>query len=258
MHVVITGASSGIGACLAREFHRGGAELTIVARRAGLLEQLKHELGARCEVVVTDLAEEDCTGWVRGVEARAPIDVFINNAGFNISGPFDAAAPSEVARLFQVDLHAPIALARAAVPPMIARGGGALVNISSVAGIVPPAGMACYAAAKAGLAAFSEALRAELKASGVHVLTVYPGPIDNGTVQDNEELYGDAAQAAPWGDPRELAREIRLAVQRRKARLIFPRFYSAARAFPEIARWVVDRNTPAIKRLPAGELEARS
>jgi short-subunit dehydrogenase len=256
MHVVITGASSGIGACLAREFHANGAEVTIVARRSGLLEQLKKDLGSRCEVVVADLASKDGADWVHGVEARAPIDVFVNNAGFNISGPFDAATSSEVAKLFQVDLQAPIALARAVVPAMIARGSGALVNISSVAGIVPPAGMACYAAAKAGLAAFSEALRAELKPSGVHVLTVYPGPIDNGTPQDNVEMYGSAAKAAPWGDPRELACEIRLAMQRRRARLIFPRFYAAARAFPQIARWVVDGNTPVIKRLPAGALGA--
>jgi short-subunit dehydrogenase len=250
MHVVNTGASSGIGACLARELHGSGAEVTLVARRAALLEKLKRELGSRCEVVVADLAEHDATAWVRGVAARAPIDVFVNNAGFNISGPFDEAASPDVARMFQVDLHAPIALARAVVPAMIGRGSGALVNVSSVAGIVPPAGMACYSAAKAGLAAFSEALRAELKHTGVHVLTVYPGPIDNGTHDANAELYGSGAKAAPWGDPRELARAVRLALQRRKARLIFPRFYNAARAFPGLARWVVDKGTPEIKRLP--------
>lgn len=248
MHVVITGASSGIGACLAREFHHSGAEVTLVARRSALLEQLKAALGGRCEVVVADLAGPEPARWVAGVEARAPIDVFINNAGVNISGPFDAAPPSEVAKLFQVDLHAPIALARAAVPAMIARGAGALVNVSSVAGIVPPAGMACYSAAKAGLAAFSEALRAELRHTGVHVLTVYPGPIDNGARQDNEALYGAAAKTAPWGDPRELARAVRLALLRRRARLIFPRFYGAARSFPQLARWVVDAHTPVIPR----------
>ena len=149
MHVVITGASSGIGACLAREFHADGAEVTLVARRAALLEQLKSELGSRCEVVV---ARPGADGPRRsGCRASSRrIDVFINNAGFNISGPFDAESSQEVARMFQVDLHAPIALARAVVPEMIARGTGALVNVSSVAGIVPPAGMACYSAAKAG------------------------------------------------------------------------------------------------------------
>ena len=252
MHVVVTGASSGIGACLAREFHAQGAEVTIVARRAALLARLKDELGERCEVVVADLSAKDATGWVAAVEARAPIDVFINNAGFNISGPFDAAASAELTRLFQVDLLAPIALARAAVPRMLERGRGTLVNVSSVAGLVPPAGMACYAAAKAGLAAFSEALRSELQPHGVNVLTVYPGPIDNGTPQDNAELYGAVASSVPTGKAADLATAIRRAVERQSPRLIFPRVYGAARAFPGVARWVVDRFTPPMKLLPSG------
>lgn len=253
MHVVITGASSGIGACLAREFHAAGAEVTVVARRGALLEQLKQQLGERCTVVVSDLAAKDPTGWVAQVEARSPIDVFINNAGFNITGHFGDAPWSEVERLFQVDLLAPIALARAVAPRMISRGRGAVVNVSSVAGIVPPPGMACYAAAKAGLAAFSEALHTELKAAGVHVLTVYPGPIDNGTPQDNIAVYGEQSvvTAVPSGKAADLAAEIRSALSRKKARLIYPRVYGAARSFPSIARWVVDKFTPPLKLLPS-------
>ena len=250
MHVVITGASSGIGACLAREFHAHGAEVTIVARRRALLEQLKQELGSRCEVVVADLAK-DPTSWVEKVEG--PIEVLINNAGFNITGGFDAAESSEVLRLFEVDLLAPIALARAVVPLMIARGSGALVNVSSVAGIVPPPGMACYSAAKAGLAAFSEALHTELRPTGVNVLTVYPGPIDNGTPQDSNGAFANPAlvNSVPTGKAADLARAIRIAVERRQTRLIFPRLYGAARSFPALARWVVDRFTPPLKQLPA-------
>ena len=89
MHVVITGASSGIGNCLAREYHSAGARVTVVARRAALLEQLKDELKERCEVVVADLSDHHPTGWVKSL---GPIDIFINNAGFNITGAFDAAA----------------------------------------------------------------------------------------------------------------------------------------------------------------------
>jgi short-subunit dehydrogenase len=250
MHVVITGASSGIGACLAREYHSSGAHVTIVARRAALLEKLKDQLGSRCDVVVADLSDEQPARWLANV---APVDVFINNAGFNITGEFDAADDAEVARLWRVNLTAPVALARAAVPKMIARGSGALVNISSVAGIVPPAGMACYSAAKAGLAAFSEALNAELRLSGVHVLTVYPGPIDNGAVQDNIDVYGkdSVATSVPMGKATELAAAIRASVERRDDRLIFPRFYAAARSFPSIARWLVTRFTPPLRtRLP--------
>lgn len=249
MHVVITGASSGIGACLAREYHRAGARITVVARRTQLLAKLQAELGERCDIVVSDLAAADPTAWLKSLP---PIDVFINNAGFNITGPFDLADDAEVARLFRVDLLAPIALARAVVPAMVARGSGSIVNISSVAGLVPPAGMAVYSAAKAGLAGFSEALHAELRASGVHVLTVYPGPIDNGAPHDSIDIYGkdSMATAVPVGKAVDLAAAIRSAVDRRTARLIFPRFYSAARAFPSIARWLVSRFTPPIRQLP--------
>lgn len=132
---------------------------------------------------------------------------------------------------------------------MVARGSGTLVNISSVAGIVPPAGMACYSAAKAGLAAFSEALCAELRPTGVHVLTVYPGPIDNGAPQDVINLYGQdsMATAVPMGKATDLAAAIRSSVDRRNPRLIFPRFYSAARSFPSLARWLVTRFTPPLR-----------
>jgi len=248
MHVVITGSSSGIGACLAREYHSAGAHVTLVARRTSLLEKLRDELAERCEVVVADLSTADCTRWL----GARPIDVFINNAGFNITGPFDFADDAEVAKMFQVDLLAPIALARAVVPAMRARGHGTLINISSVAGIVPPAGMACYSAAKAGLAAFSEALNAELSASGVHVLTVYPGPIDNGNRQDSLTVYGpnSMAGAVPWGQAKDLARAIRRAAEARNDRLIFPRFYNLSRGFPSIARFLVNRFTPQM-RLPA-------
>jgi short-subunit dehydrogenase len=250
MHVVITGASSGIGVRLAREFHRHGAHVTIVARRGPLMRQLQAELKERCEVIEADLSA-DATCWL--AQVTAPIDVFINNAGFNISGPFDAAPGAEVGRLFEVDLLAPIALARAVVPRMIARGSGALINISSVAGVVPPAGMAVYAAAKAGLGAFSEALHAELRGTGVHVLTVYPGPIDNGTPAGAaNDVYGSAATSVPMATSEALAEAIRKALERKDARLLFPRFYGLARSFPGIARWLVTRFTPAIKALPAG------
>lgn len=253
MHVVITGASSGIGACLAREYHRGGARVTLVARRAGLLEELKRALGSRCEIVVADLGAADPTKWLAGL---GPIDVFINNAGFNITAPFDAGPDGEVGRLFRVDLLAPIALMRAVVPAMVARGSGAVVNVSSLAGLVPPAGMTAYAAAKAGLAAYSEALHAELRGTGVHVLTVCPGPIANGTPHDNVAIYGEdsVATAVPVGQAVDLAREIRCAVERRCARLIFPRFYGLARTFPGIARWLVTRFTPPLKALPPPRL----
>jgi short-subunit dehydrogenase len=250
MHVVITGASSGIGAALAREYHAAGASVTLVARRRALLEALAAELGSRCDVVVADVADDSAPGWLDEAAGRAPIDVFINNAGINEAGAFASFHPSGGRRMLEVDLLAPLLLARAVLPRMLARGAGVLVNVASVAALAPPAGMAWYAAAKGGLAAFSECLAAELEKTGVRVLTVYPGPIDNGAPQQTYDLYGrdSAAGRLPVGRASTLAARIRTSVTRGRRRLVYPRFYALARWLPAVARWLVDWGTPTVER----------
>jgi short-subunit dehydrogenase len=152
-----------------------------------------------------------------------------------------------------LNLMAPIALARAVVPEMVARGAGVVVNVSSLVALAPPAGMATYAGAKAGLAAFSEALGDELAAAGVHVLTVYPGPIDNGSPQEAYELYGrrSIARRLPVGRADALAREIAVAIRRRRRRLIYPRFYMVAWWIAPLVRWLVARSAPRVLAAPA-------
>jgi short-subunit dehydrogenase len=150
--------------------------------------------------------------------------------------------------MLAVDLLTPIALARAVAPGMVARGAGVIVNVASLVALAPLAGMASYTAAKAGLAAFSESLGDELATSRVHVLTVYPGPIDNGAPQTAYGLYGrgSIAMRLPVGSARALAREIQVAIRRKRRRLIFPRFYRMAWwAFP-LVRWMVGRTAPSL------------
>jgi short-subunit dehydrogenase len=254
MHAVVTGASSGIGAALARELHATGARVTLVARRRALLERLAAELGQRAEVVSSDIAKDEWKTWLDAADQREPIDVFVNNAGINEAGPFASSKTELGRRTLEMDLLAPIGLARDVLPRMLARRSGVLVNVSSVAAWAPPAGMAWYAAAKAGLAAFSECLASELKGSGVRVLTVYPGPIDNGAPQTNYDLYGEGCAAArlPVGTAANLAREIRYAIARRKRRLVYPRLYAIARWMPAVARWAVDGGTPTLSRNALG------
>ncbi len=247
MHIVITGASSGIGAALARELHRTGAHLTLVARRAPLLEALARELGERCRVVAHDLTDGD--GWLAEAERLGPIDVFVNNAGIQTVGWFPHSCPEAGRRVLEVDLHTPLRLARAVLPAMLARRSGLLVNVSSVAALTPPPGMAWYAAAKAGLAAFSESLADELKGTGVGVLTVYPGPIDNGGPQEAYDVYGRQSLATrmPSASAAALAVQLRKAIERRSRRLIYPRFYALAWWLAALARWLVGRGTPAVR-----------
>lgn len=274
MHVVITGASSGIGEALAREYAKAGASLTLVARRRAVLEQLAAELGVPCHVVGADLgapdsapnapdtddvdaaalgggAPSDATvAWLAEAEARlGPVDVLINNAGIQNVAPFGALPLELDESLLRLNLLAPLRLMRAVLPAMRARRSGCVVNIASVAAFSTLRGMAYYNASKSALAAASETLRAELRRSGVHVLTVYPGPVHTPLAEAALDVYERATLAtrAPTGTAPVLARKIRRAAARRRARVIYPAIYRTTWWFEGLSRWFTDRFAPEPK-----------
>jgi len=252
MHVAITGASSGIGAALAREFGTPGNVLTLVARRRALLEALSDALGVRTHVVVADLSDTArCADWIAGAEsALGPVDVLINNAGSTMVRRFVDVDLEEAERMLRLDFVNPLRLTRAVLPGMLARGSGTIVDVCSIAAFAALLGTTYYAAAKAGLAAASEVLRGELRGSGVHVVTVYPGPIRTAMSTQAFESFEDrwtkklAAEAAP----EKLAAKIRLAVERRKPRVVFPGSFALVRRLPNTTRRLLDRFTPPIRR----------
>ena len=249
LHVAITGASSGIGEALAREYGRQGARLTLVARREDLLRRIAGEIGGEVLVVPHDLSlPERADAWVATAEAaQGPIDVLVNNAGIENSGPTIEADVEESERVLRTNLHTPLRLMRSLAPAMIARGGGVFVNVASVAALAPTPLQAWYGASKAGLAAFSEALRGELQGTGVRVVTVYPGPVTTAMADRAYAAFGGRKGTLgllPEGQPEDLARLVRRAVERRRARVIYPRFYVITRLFPWLARWLVDAGAP--------------
>jgi short-subunit dehydrogenase len=255
MHVVITGASSGLGAALAQEYAAAGAELTLVARRRDLLEGLQRSLPVRTHIVAYDLGNPAAAcAWLPASEsALGPVDVLINNAGMQIIGPTALAEPETGERLLQLNVHTPMRLTRAVLPGMIARGHGCIVDMASMAALAPTPCMYYYNASKGALAAASEALRGELRKTGVHVVTVYPGPIltDMGKagMEKYELTWGLRMQ--PIGRADVLARRVRRAVERRRARVIYPRAYTMTRWFPGLTRWFMDRFTPPLARTPS-------
>lgn len=249
MHVVVTGASSGIGEAIARAYGARGASVTLIARREERLRQLADTLPGSSHVAPVDLLDLDAaTEWIEAAEAKlGPIDVLVNNAGMQIVDPFTETESVDGERVIRLDLLAPMRLSRAILPAMLARGRGTIVDLVSLAAIAPTPYMAYYNAAKGGYGAFSEGLRGELRGTGVHVLTVYPGPVKTAMADAALEVYGEMPGPIPTGTTEELARRICRAVDRRCPRLIYPRFYWLARWFPGTTRFLMDRLTPRPK-----------
>ncbi|MGV3620702.1 MAG: SDR family NAD(P)-dependent oxidoreductase [Archangium sp.] len=252
MHVVITGASSGIGEAIAKEYAGRGAKLTLVARRKDLLEKLAAATGKPAHIVQADLADPlQVASWVDEAEkVNGPIDVLINNAGVQIVKSFVDTSFDEGARLLQIDLLAPLRLSQYVAAKMVQRKSGALVDISSMAAIAPTPGMAFYNAAKGGLAAASEALRAELKPHGIHVVTVYPGPVKTPMETAGRAAYVESRAAsllAPAGDADVLARLVADAVEEKSARVIYPFMNALGRHFPALTRVILDTFTPKLR-----------
>ncbi len=178
---LVTGASSGIGAAFARALAARGSDLVLVARREGRLLALAAELeaahGIRCTVVALDLSEpRPGAALLARLDGRLP-DLVVNNAGFGIQGQVAATDPDRLAQEVAVDVAAVVDLCRAFVEPMIARGSGVVLNIASTAAYQPVPGMAVYAASKAFVKLFTEALWHETRPHGVTVFAVSPGAV---------------------------------------------------------------------------------
>jgi hypothetical protein len=179
---LVTGASAGIGEALSRMLAaRGVGRLVLVARRVERLDGLAAELsaahGTEVEVLAADLADRDD---LLRIEARLadgdqPVDLLVNNAGLGTSGHLVGLPPDGEEHEIKVNVIAPVRLTQAALPGLIERGHGAVLNVSSMASYQPSPGSATYAATKAFLTSFSEAIHEEVRGTGVTVTAVLPG-----------------------------------------------------------------------------------
>jgi short-subunit dehydrogenase len=181
--VLLTGASGGIGHAIARALHARGATLVLSGRRVDVLEPLAAELGARALAANLD----DRVQLERLLDDAGETDILLANAALPASGLLDSFSIEEIDRALDVNLRAPIVLARALLPAMLTRRHGHLLFVSSLAGKAPAPGSSIYNASKAGLRGFASALRAELHDSGVGVSAVFPGFIsDAGMFADTQ------------------------------------------------------------------------
>ncbi len=181
---LITGASAGIGREFAQQLANRATGLVLVARRGERLEELRAELTKRApnlkvHIRVVDLADKSqidaLINWL--AQNKIDIDLLVNNAGLGDYGPFATSDPDRTDRIIQVNITALTLLTRGLLPPMITAKRGAILNVSSSAGFLPIPGMTVYAASKAYVTSFSEALRAELRGTGVSVTALCPGPV---------------------------------------------------------------------------------
>jgi short-subunit dehydrogenase len=170
--ILLTGASGGIGAAVARALHARGARLLLSGRRSEALEQLRAELGSGTDVLAADLA--DPAGPAALAERAGAVDVLVANAALPASGPLDDFSPEEIDRALAVNLRAPMQLARALVPGMVERRRGHVVLVSSLSGKIASVGSSVYSATKFGLRGFAAGLREDLHGSGVEVTVVFP------------------------------------------------------------------------------------
>lgn len=181
---LITGASAGIGREFARQLAGRAASLVLVARRLDRLEELRDELtrkdpnlNVHCRAVDLSSANEveQLCAWLS--HEPIAIDFLINNAGLGDRGTFATAEPERVRQMLAVNIVALTTLTRALLPPMIERRRGAILNVSSTAGFLPLRKLAVYAATKAYVTNFSDAMRAEVRKQGIVVTALCPGPV---------------------------------------------------------------------------------
>jgi short-subunit dehydrogenase len=209
--VLLTGASGGIGAAIARAFAARGATLVLSGRRVEVLEALADEVGGRA--VACDLSQREEVD--RLIGEAGDVDVLVANAGLPASSVFTELRQDEIDRMLEVNLRAPIALARALAPAMIARRNGHLVFISSLAGKAASPASAIYSATKFGLRGFGLGIREDLRPHGVGVSVVLPGFIREAGI------FADAGVELPRGvgtrSPEDVAEAVVRAIERNRA-----------------------------------------
>ena len=210
--VVITGGSEGVGAAAARMFAEAGANLMLVARSKRNLEVMAEELRdkTRVEVFAMDVSDDGaCVDLFKKAEFEfGHIDILVNNAGYHQRGLAAEVGVADLGKMVDVNLKAPIMLSRIALPYLREAGGGAIINVGSLAGRTPVPGSATYAATKAGLRSFTYSMFEELRGSGIKIATVSPGPIDTGFIMSDVDVVSDLTFSQPISTAEQVAQAI--------------------------------------------------
>ena len=241
---LVTGASSGIGASTARALAAAGARVALVARRADRLDALAAEIAdGRAASFVCDVRDpRQIEATVAAIGARlGPVDILVNNAGVGRYLGFLESGPEDVATIFETNLYAALHFSRAALPGMLARRRGHVVNVASIAGRIGSRNHTIYCAAKFALAGFSESLALELDGSGVGVTLVNPGIVDTAFFDHGSVAAFPASARARAIPPERVAAALVRAVRRDLPEVTVPAIYTLGTLFKAAAPRIFSR-----------------
>jgi short-subunit dehydrogenase len=221
-HIVLTGASQGLGAVMARALAAEGADLLLAARSAGKLEEVARSLPAGTRVLTqpTDVTLVSDRGSLvaRARSEFGHIDVFINNAGVEDLGIYAQQDPAVLQRIIETNLLAPMLLAREVLPEMLQRKSGHLINIASLAGRTGMPFGAAYSGSKGGLAEWSISLAAEIRDSGVAVSVICPGFVDETGMFSRKQA--PAPRSVGASRPADVAQAVLKVLRTRKVEVV--------------------------------------
>jgi len=257
--VIITGGSEGVGAATARVFANVGANLVLAARGKKKLERIAEELSikTRVEIFAMDVADPDaCASLFKKAQFEfGSVHVLVNNAGYHVRGPVETIDSDDLGKMIDVNLKAPIILSHLALPYIKESGGGAIINVGSLAGRTPVPGAAAYSASKFGLRAFTFALADELSDSSIKLATVSPSMIYTGFIMDNLDDVIDLNFSQPVSTADDVADEIlKLCSNSKRERSMPPvsgLLTTLTYLFPWLGRFarpILERKGRAVKR----------
>ncbi len=220
---LVTGASAGIGLAVARKLAAEGARVAMVARTRATLEEAARSIGPRAEAFVGDVTDLPRLTELPGeiVRRMGRLDILVNNAGLNHRGPILDHSAGDLADVITTNLTAPIFLTRICVE-LLPRGG-AIVNVASLAGMIPVDHEAAYSASKAGLRAFTRSLSVELAERGIAVSSVCPGPVDTTFFGDLERVP-DLVFSQPMSSADRVADAVLECIRDGTPEIALPRF----------------------------------
>jgi len=258
--VIITGASSGIGASVARLFAQEGYRVSLAARRLDRLEAIAEEIeakGGRALAVQTDLSKyEDIQKLIAATLAHYhQVDVLVNNAGFGRLKWLEELDPVvDIQAQLQINLVATILVSREILPHMIERRAGHIINMASLGGFVATPTYTIYSASKFGVRGFTEALRREVGVYGVHVTGIYPGGVKTEFKQHTgaDRKTGRTTPDSLRLEPEEVAQAILNAVHHPRREVIIPRLMRFSvwmnLLFPGIMDWIIENRFTRLER----------